>query len=155
MRQKRILIVDDDPAMLRLVRNAPWSAGYEAHVAEAGVELAQRARYGGLTGAGGRRGELTVGDERVKPAPTADPLTGARAGQPGRVLRRQRLLQEVWGPQNPTEVAYLRNYARQLCQKLEGGDGEHHYILAGSGVGYRVCDLPASSEVTAQARPLG
>jgi len=238
MKKQRLLCVDDDPAMLRLLRSALQAAGYQADVAASGtaaLEMARAKTYdlllvdvvmeglsglevirllrqwsdvsiivisglgddqlkvecldagaddfltkpisleemrarvravlrrsGGLRREVGTRGiveagqlrldmsrrEVRVAGERIHLTPTEYQLLCALACHPGRVLTHRRLLQEIWGPQYATEVGYLRNYVRQLRQKLSAGDEE--YILTEPGVGYRFCEL-ASDELDSAA----
>jgi two-component system KDP operon response regulator KdpE len=56
----------------------------------------------------------------------------------GKVLTRQQLLREVWGPEYASESHYLRVYMGQLRHKLEADPARPRYILNEPGVGYRL-----------------
>jgi two-component system KDP operon response regulator KdpE len=56
---------------------------------------------------------------------------------PGRLITKQHLLHEVWGPGYDTETNYLRLYLAQLRRKLEPDPGRPAYLLTETGMGYR------------------
>lgn len=56
---------------------------------------------------------------------------------PGRLVTRRQLLQEVWGPAYSTETNYLRVYMSQLRGKLERDPSHPRHIITEPGVGYR------------------
>ena len=56
---------------------------------------------------------------------------------PGRLITKQHLLHEVWGPGYDTETNYLRLYLAQLRRKLEPDPGRPSYLLTETGMGYR------------------
>jgi two-component system, OmpR family, KDP operon response regulator KdpE len=58
--------------------------------------------------------------------------------QAGRVLTREFILRDVWGPANADDVQYLRVYVRSLRQKLEKDPTQPQYLLTETGVGYRL-----------------
>ncbi len=71
--------------------------------------------------------------------------TLARAG--GRLVTREELLRQVWGPAYRTESNYLRVYANQLRRKLEADPSAPRHLLTDPGQGYRlVADPPATPE---------
>ena len=55
----------------------------------------------------------------------------------GKIITRERLLKEVWGPGHAEESHYLRIFVRQLRHKLEGNPAQPRHILTEVGVGYR------------------
>jgi two-component system KDP operon response regulator KdpE len=59
------------------------------------------------------------------------------AGNAGRVLTHQAILQHVWGYAGDSQMEYLRVYVRQLRQKLEDDPHNPQLIQTESGVGYR------------------
>jgi two-component system KDP operon response regulator KdpE len=59
------------------------------------------------------------------------------AGNSGRVLTHQAILNHVWGYSEIGQMEYLRVYIRQLRQKLEKDPRNPEIILTESGVGYR------------------
>ncbi|KQW05684.1 two-component system response regulator [Leifsonia sp. Root4] len=56
---------------------------------------------------------------------------------PRRLVTRQVLLTEVWGPQYTNDTGYLRLYLSQLRKKLEPQPSQPRYLLTESGMGYR------------------
>jgi two-component system KDP operon response regulator KdpE len=56
---------------------------------------------------------------------------------PGRLVTKQQLLHEVWGPGYDTESNYLRLYLAQLRRKLEPDPARPAYLLTETGMGYR------------------
>lgn len=56
---------------------------------------------------------------------------------PGRLVTRQTLLTEVWGPQYTSDTGYLRLYLAQLRKKLEPEPSRPRYFLTEPGMGYR------------------
>jgi two-component system KDP operon response regulator KdpE len=56
---------------------------------------------------------------------------------PGRLITKQHLLHEVWGPEYDTETNYLRLYLAQLRRKLEPNPARPAYLLTETGMGYR------------------
>ena len=96
-------------------------------------------------------GELTVDlvaktirgrgdDERaasVRLTPTEWRLLELFLRNPGRLLTRQMLLGEVWGPYHANDAGYLRLYVAQLRRKLEPVPSEPRHFLTEPGMGYR------------------
>jgi len=56
---------------------------------------------------------------------------------PGKLLTRQMLLSEVWGPYHANDAGYLRLYVAQLRRKLEPLPSEPQHFLTEPGMGYR------------------
>jgi two-component system, OmpR family, KDP operon response regulator KdpE len=56
---------------------------------------------------------------------------------PGRLVTRETLLTEVWGPQYTTDTGYLRLYISQLRKKLEPTPSEPVFLVTEQGMGYR------------------
>ena len=54
-----------------------------------------------------------------------------------RLVTRETLLTEVWGPQYTTDTGYLRLYLSQLRKKLEPEPSAPRYLLTEAGMGYR------------------
>ena len=59
------------------------------------------------------------------------------AGNTGRVLTHQSILNHVWGYSDKSQMEYLRVYLRQLRQKIEEDPHNPQLIITESGVGYR------------------
>jgi two-component system KDP operon response regulator KdpE len=79
-----------------------------------------------------------VGPREVTLTPTEFKLLLALAREAGRVVRHDRLLSEVWGPNFVEEVHYLRVYMKQLRQKVEDDPARPTRLLTALGVGYRL-----------------
>lgn len=54
-----------------------------------------------------------------------------------RLVSREALLIEVWGPQYATDTGYLRLYMAQLRKKLEPDPSAPRHLLTEAGMGYR------------------
>jgi two-component system KDP operon response regulator KdpE len=55
----------------------------------------------------------------------------------GKLVGREELLKDVWGPAYATETHYLRVYLAQLRRKLEDDPSHPKHLLTESGMGYR------------------
>ncbi|MBF4567781.1 response regulator transcription factor [Plantibacter sp. VKM Ac-2880] len=55
----------------------------------------------------------------------------------GKLVTRQMLLTEIWGPTHVTDTGYLRLYIAQLRKKLEPEPGTPRHLLTEAGMGYR------------------
>ncbi|MHA3019767.1 response regulator [Mycobacterium sp. BMJ-28] len=55
----------------------------------------------------------------------------------GKLVGREELLKEVWGPAYATETHYLRVYLAQLRRKLEANPSQPKHLLTEAGMGYR------------------
>ena len=104
-----------------------------------------RTRGLGRTGRGlRRRHRRPVGTRRgdragatVRLTPTEWKLLEVLVRNPGRLVTRETLLTEVWGPQYTTDTGYLRLYLSQLRKKLEPEPSAPRYLLTEAGMGYR------------------
>ncbi|PPL18740.1 response regulator [Microterricola pindariensis] len=76
-------------------------------------------------------------DEIVRLTPTEWQVLEVLVRNPRRLVSRQVLLTEVWGPQYTNDTGYLRLYLSQLRKKLEPTPSEPRYLLTESGMGYR------------------
>jgi len=83
------------------------------------------------------RREVRVGDRLVHLTPLEWRLLTVLLAHRGRVVTRQQLLQEVWGPACGGEVHYLRVYMSQLRRKIEADPARPRYLQTEPGVGYR------------------
>jgi two-component system KDP operon response regulator KdpE len=59
------------------------------------------------------------------------------ARNPGKLIGREELLKEVWGPTYAKESHYLRVYLAQLRRKLEDDPAHPRHLLTEAGMGYR------------------
>ncbi len=55
----------------------------------------------------------------------------------GKLVGREELLKEVWGPAYAKETHYLRVYLAQLRRKLEANPSQPKHLLTEAGMGYR------------------
>ena len=69
----------------------------------------------------------------------------------GLVVTHRQLLREVWGPEAVERPEYLRNYMKQLRDKLEADPARPRHLLTEIGVGYRlmVDESPENEETKA------
>ncbi len=73
----------------------------------------------------------------VRLTPTEWRLLEVLVRNPGRLVTRENLLTEVWGPQYTTDTGYLRLYLSQLRKKLEAEPSNPRYLVTEAGMGYR------------------
>ncbi len=59
------------------------------------------------------------------------------AGNPGKVLSREKILNSVWGYEYPIETRVIDVHVRNLRRKIEDDPSNPRHILAVPGVGYR------------------
>jgi two-component system, OmpR family, KDP operon response regulator KdpE len=93
---------------------------------------------------------LTVGDleidfsrkrvakrgEDIRLTPTEWAFLELLARNVGRLVSREQILKEVWGPVYAKETHYLRVYAAQLRRKLEDDPAHPRHLVTSSGLGY-------------------
>ncbi len=82
-----------------------------------------------------RRRVLRTGVE-VRLSPTEWALVEVLVRNRGRLVSREQLLLEVWGPAYTNETGYLRVYAAQLRRKLEVDPSHPRHLLTQPGMGY-------------------
>jgi two-component system, OmpR family, KDP operon response regulator KdpE len=80
---------------------------------------------------------VTGGDREVRLTPREWDLLEHLARHPGKLIGRERLLQEIWGPQYRTETNYLRQYMARLRRKLERDPAHPRHLLTEPAMGYR------------------
>jgi two-component system KDP operon response regulator KdpE len=73
----------------------------------------------------------------VRLTPTEWRLLDVLVRNPGRLVTRETLLTEVWGPQYTTDTGYLRLYLSQLRKKLEAEPSAPKHLVTEAGMGYR------------------
>jgi len=73
----------------------------------------------------------------VRLTPTEWQLLEMLVRNPGRLITRETLLTEVWGPNHITDTGYLRLYLAQLRKKLEPEPSRPRYLVTEPGMGYR------------------
>ncbi len=73
----------------------------------------------------------------IRLTPTEWRLLEVLVTNPGRLMTREMLLTEVWGPTHGNDSGYLRLYMAQLRRKLEPEPSHPRYLVTESGMGYR------------------
>jgi len=96
------------------------------------VDLAAKTIRGSASGAKGGTAAASV-----RLTPTEWRLLELFVKNPGKLLTRQMLLSEVWGPYHANDAGYLRLYVAQLRRKLEPIPSEPRHFLTEPGMGYR------------------
>ncbi|MBI4770891.1 MAG: response regulator transcription factor [Chloroflexi bacterium] len=81
--------------------------------------------------------EVKVRDEQVDLSPKEFNLLAALVKNSERVMTREELVAEAWGPESYDAVDYLKLYILYLRRKLERNPGRPELILTTRGVGYR------------------
>ncbi|MFI2754534.1 response regulator [Cellulomonas sp. P22] len=82
-----------------------------------------------------RRRVLRAGTE-VRLSPTEWAIVEVLVRNRGRLVSREQLLREVWGPAYTSETGYLRVYTAQLRRKLEVDPSNPRHLLTQPGMGY-------------------
>lgn len=101
-------------------------------------QVTRRVSTGSTNTAGSSEGDSSAGTEEiVRLTPTEWQVLEVLVRNPRRLVTRQVLLTEVWGPQYTNDTGYLRLYLSQLRKKLEPTPSEPRYLLTESGMGYR------------------
>jgi len=80
---------------------------------------------------------VTTESGAVRLTPTEWHLLEILARNAGKLVSRQQLLTEVWGPAYAKETNYLRVYMSQIRQKLEADPAHPAHIITEPGMGYR------------------
>jgi two-component system, OmpR family, KDP operon response regulator KdpE len=80
---------------------------------------------------------VTRAGAAVRLTPTEWRMLEVLVRNPDRLVTRETLLTEVWGPQYTTDTGYLRLYLAQLRKKLEPEPSKPRYLLTEAGMGYR------------------
>jgi two-component system KDP operon response regulator KdpE len=122
-----------DELLARIRARARAASGDEADAASVSigdlmVDLAAKTIRGAAAGGASASVRLT---------PTEWRLLELFLKNPGKLLTRQMLLSEVWGPYHANDAGYLRLYVAQLRRKLEPVPSEPRYFLTEPGMGYR------------------
>lgn len=81
--------------------------------------------------------EVTVRDELVHLTPKEFSLLGVLVRNAGRVITRNELVTEAWGPEYSDAIDSLKLYVHYLRRKIEEDHTHPQYILTARGVGYR------------------
>ncbi|MFC4785744.1 response regulator [Nocardioides sp. MAHUQ-72] len=82
------------------------------------------------------RKRVTRAGSDVRLTPTEWAFLELLARNLGKLVSRQQILREVWGPAYEHESHYLRVYAAQLRRKLEDDPAHPRHLVTTSGLGY-------------------
>ncbi|MFC4244031.1 response regulator [Gryllotalpicola reticulitermitis] len=97
-------------------------------------------RFGDVTvDLGNRRVTRGAGaaEASVRLTPTEWQMLEVLVRNPDKLIPRETLLIEIWGPNHTADTGYLRLYLSQLRKKLEPEPSKPRYLLTESGMGYR------------------
>ncbi|KKB98093.1 response regulator [Mycolicibacter arupensis] len=81
--------------------------------------------------------KVTKGGREVHLTPTEWGMLEMLARNRGKLVGRDELLTQVWGPAYAKETQYLRVYLAQLRRKLEDDPSNPKHLLTEAGMGYR------------------
>jgi two-component system, OmpR family, KDP operon response regulator KdpE len=83
--------------------------------------------------------------ENVRLTPTEWRILELLVHSPGKLVTRESLLTQIWGPHHTKDTGYLRLYFAQLRKKLEPVPSEPQYLVTVLGMGYRFVPDASSS----------
>jgi len=89
--------------------------------------------------------------QQVRLTPTEWRLLDLLVRNPGRLVTRETVLTEVWGPTHTRDTGYLRLYVGQLRKKLEPEPARPRHLLTVPGMGYRFVPSGDASDPGADA----
>jgi two-component system KDP operon response regulator KdpE len=75
--------------------------------------------------------------EPIRLTPTEWRILDILVHNPGKLVTREDLLTQIWGPHHTKDTGYLRLYFAQLRKKLEPIPAEPRYLVTVLGMGYR------------------
>lgn len=81
--------------------------------------------------------KVTRNGQEVHLTPTEWGMLEMLVRNRGKLVGREELLREVWGPAYAKETHYLRVYLAQLRRKLEADPSRPKHLLTEAGMGYR------------------
>jgi len=81
--------------------------------------------------------KVTKGGTEVHLTPTEWGMLEMLVRHRGKLVGREELLKEVWGPSYAKETHYLRVYLAQLRRKLEVDPSHPKHLITEAGMGYR------------------
>jgi two-component system KDP operon response regulator KdpE len=83
--------------------------------------------------------------ENVRLTPTEWRILELLVHSPDKLVTRESLLTQIWGPHHTKDTGYLRLYFAQLRKKLEPVPSEPRYLVTVLGMGYRFVPDPVSA----------
>jgi len=110
------------------------------------VDLAAKRviRQAPVPAAGAPAGDAPAEAEDIRLTPTEWHLLEVLLRNPGKLLSRNQLLTEVWGPGYADATGNLRLYMAQLRRKLEPDPARPRWLITEPGMGYRYQPDPAA-----------
>jgi two-component system KDP operon response regulator KdpE len=90
--------------------------------------------------------KLVVAGEIVRLTPTEYALLDMLSRNAGKIVTRERILREIWGPAGESEEGSLRVYVNSLRKKIEADPALPELLVTETGVGYRLMALPPGPE---------
>lgn len=81
--------------------------------------------------------KVSKGGHEIHLTPTEWGMLEMLVRNRGKLVSREELLKEVWGPSYAKETHYLRVYLAQLRRKLEDDPSHPRHLLTEAGMGYR------------------
>jgi two-component system, OmpR family, KDP operon response regulator KdpE len=113
------------------------------------VDLAAKrvTRQAAVPAGGGPAGGTAAQDD-IRLTPTEWHLLEVLLRNPGKLLSRNQLLTEVWGPGYADATGNLRLYMAQLRRKLEPDPARPRWLITEPGMGYRYQPSPDDDPVT-------
>jgi two-component system KDP operon response regulator KdpE len=94
---------------------------------------------------------VTRGGETVRLTPTEWRVLELLLQSPGKLVTRETLLTQVWGPFHAKDTGYLRLYFAQLRKKLEPVPASPRYLVTELGMGYRFLPDDAATGVDTES----
>jgi two-component system KDP operon response regulator KdpE len=88
----------------------------------------------------------TSGSDDIRLTPTEWHLLEVLLRNPGKLLSRNQLLTEVWGPGYADATGNLRLYMAQLRRKLEPDPARPRWLITEPGMGYRYQPSPEEEQ---------
>jgi two-component system, OmpR family, KDP operon response regulator KdpE len=76
-------------------------------------------------------------NENIRLTPTEWRILDLLVHSPDKLVTRESLLTQIWGPHHTSDTGYLRLYFAQLRKKLEPVPSEPRYLVTVLGMGYR------------------
>src|SRR6266849_4729955 len=128
LEKSRVLVVDDEPQITRVLRTVLTSQGYQVRTAAEGEAA--------MANFNERRRVHARGNE-VRLTPKEFDLFVYMARHPSRVITHRTLLEAVWGEASQEQPEYLRVFMGQLRKKLEPDPSNPRYLVTEPWVGYR------------------
>ncbi len=133
-----------DLAAKRVTRQAavPAGGGDQAGADLAGADLAGADLAGAAGGPPAGAGGAPAQADDIRLTPTEWHLLEVLLRNPGKLLSRNQLLTEVWGPGYADATGNLRLYMAQLRRKLEPDPARPRWLITEPGMGYRYQPSP-------------